>query len=404
MTNNISYTFTVQASNSNGAGPASEHSNSVTPLALAVPSEPGNVVASGATSQALVSWSAPTSEGGSAITGYTITPYIGSSAQSATQVSGNAMSTIVKGLTNGTTYTFLVTATNSVGEGPPSASSNAAMPENTIFDFATPATIDSGDPGSVEIGVKFTSELYGSVTGIRFYKAATNTGTHVGSLWTAGGKLLASATFTNENASGWQEVNFSTPVTINPNTTYVAAYLAPKGHYSITSAAFASLGASNPPLHALANTLSSNGVYTYTTSGAFPSSTFNASNYWVDAAFVPYQVPGQVTNVGATSGLSSATVTWSAPSSGGPVTAYTITHTSARKRNRRPPSLGRRQPLVRRSRGSPPAPTTHLRSRHPTLTVLGWFRRNPAPPLPRRRSLTSVPPPRLTLATHSLPS
>ena len=33
-------------------------------------------------------------------------------------------------------------------------------------------------------------------------------------------------------ASGWQQVNFSTPVTITANTTYIASYLAPKGHYS----------------------------------------------------------------------------------------------------------------------------------------------------------------------------
>ena len=82
--------------------------------------------------------------------------------------------------------------------------------------------------------MKLTSEAFGTVTGIRFYKAATNTGTHIGSLWSAGGTLLASATFTRRTASGWQQVNFSSPVVIMPNTTYVAAYLAPKGHYSAT--------------------------------------------------------------------------------------------------------------------------------------------------------------------------
>ena len=72
-------------------------------------------------------------------------------------------------------------------------------------------TTDAGDHGSVELGVKFTSETFGTVSGIRFYKSAANTGTHVGSLWTASGTLLASATFTSETASGWQQVNFSTP-------------------------------------------------------------------------------------------------------------------------------------------------------------------------------------------------
>ena len=85
----------------------------------------------------------------------------------------------------------------------------------------------------------FSSEVSGSVTGIRFYKASTNTGTHIGSLWSASGTLLGSATFTNETASGWQQASFSSPIQITANTTYVAAYLAPKGHYSDTSSGFA---------------------------------------------------------------------------------------------------------------------------------------------------------------------
>ena len=96
----------------------------------------------------------------------------------------------------------------------------------------TPGGIDSGDPASIEVGVKFKTDTFGTATGIRFYKASTNTGTHIGNLWTSSGQLLASATFTGESASGWQQVNFAQPVTLNPNTTYVASYFAPKGHYS----------------------------------------------------------------------------------------------------------------------------------------------------------------------------
>ena len=50
------------------------------------------------------------------------------------------------------------------------------------------------------MGVKFKSDTYGFVSGIRFYKASTNTGTHIGNLWTSTGQLLASATFTGESA------------------------------------------------------------------------------------------------------------------------------------------------------------------------------------------------------------
>ncbi len=206
------------------------------------------------------------------------------------------------------------------------AAAAAAAPD-TIFGSATPPLIDSGDPNSVQLGVKFTSEVPGNVTGIRFYKAAANTGTHIGSLWSAGGTLLASATFTGESASGWQQVSFSKPVAIAANTTYVAAYLAPKGHYSETNLAFATAGVSNPPLQALANSVSANGVYAYSATSVFPTSTWEAENYWVDVDFepAPLTAPGQVTNVTATAGAGSASLTWSAPSSGGAVTKYTIT-------------------------------------------------------------------------------
>ena len=50
--------------------------------------------------------------------------------------------------------------------------------------------------------MKFKADYNGTVTGIRFYKAAANTGTHIGSLWTTDGTRLATATFTNETASG----------------------------------------------------------------------------------------------------------------------------------------------------------------------------------------------------------
>ena len=109
--------------------------------------------------------------------------------------------------------------------------------------------------------------MYGTVNGIRFYKSAANTGTHIGNLWTASGQLLASATFTSETASGWQQVNFSQPVLISPNTTYVASYFDPKGHYSETEQYFDPplAGGSilnSPPLHAVRNNVStSNGLY-----------------------------------------------------------------------------------------------------------------------------------------------
>ncbi len=287
LTNGTSYTFTVKASNSVGAGPASERSNAVTPSTITPPSAPTAVTASAATAQALLSWTAPSNNGGSSITSYTVTPYIGASAQTPLETGASATSTIVKGLTNGSAYTFTVAATNAAGTGVPSSASGAVTPQDTIFDFATPATINSNDTHSVDVGVKFTSEVPGTVTGIRFYKATANTGTHVASLWSAGGTLLAEATFAGESASGWQQVNFTAPVAIAANTTYVASYLAPKGDYSDNSSQFTTNPFSNPPLSALASPVSANGVYIYSAAKAFPTTSFKATNYWVDVDFEP---------------------------------------------------------------------------------------------------------------------
>jgi hypothetical protein len=85
----------------------------------------------------------------------------------------------------------------------------ASTAPTTIFGNATPAVSDAADVNAVELGVKFTASQAGTITGVRFYKSAKNTGTHVGSLWSSNGTLLAQATFTNESASGWQTVSFA---------------------------------------------------------------------------------------------------------------------------------------------------------------------------------------------------
>ena len=79
------------------------------------------------------------------------------------------------------------------------------------------------------------------------------------------------------------------PIQVTAGTTYVASYFAPDGGESATSAGFASVGADNAPLHAPASSTvtGGNGVYVYSGSLGFPTSTFGATNYWVDVVFTP---------------------------------------------------------------------------------------------------------------------
>jgi uncharacterized protein (TIGR02145 family) len=133
LTNGTSYTFTVVATNAVGSSVASSASTAVTPAT--VPSAPTAAVATAGNSSASVAFVAPTNNGGSAITGYTVT-----SSPSNISVSGTTSPINVTGLTNGTSYTFTVVATNSVGSSVASTVSSAVIPfflcgTNTVSDI-----------------------------------------------------------------------------------------------------------------------------------------------------------------------------------------------------------------------------------------------------------------------------
>ena len=94
-----------------------------TPTTTTVPDSPTSVSASAGDTDATVSFTAPVSDGGSAITGYTVT-----SDPDGITASGSSSPIIVTGLTNGTPYTFTVVATNSIGNSAPSDPSSAVTP------------------------------------------------------------------------------------------------------------------------------------------------------------------------------------------------------------------------------------------------------------------------------------
>ncbi|HEX3996988.1 MAG TPA: DUF4082 domain-containing protein [Pirellulales bacterium] len=166
------------------------------------------------------------------------------------------------------------TVATGVAAPQPSAGQSTLWSNSTV-----PAYSDNPDPLSVELGVQFETSTAGYILGIRFYKGASSSGTNIGNLWSSDGTLLATATFSNETASGWEQVDFSQPVAVQANTTYIASYFAPTGNYADGLGFFASGSYTNGPLTA------SNSVYTYSAESAFPTTTFDNSNYYVDVVF-----------------------------------------------------------------------------------------------------------------------
>jgi Domain of unknown function (DUF4082) len=156
---------------------------------------------------------------------------------------------------------------------------------------ALPEVVDSGDASAAEVGVRFRSHVKGWITSVRFYKSAANTGRHVATLWTAAGTKLASAVFTAETASGWQQVTFARRVPIRAGETYMASYHTNAGHYSADPFYFVA-GRDNGTLEFLESTAKSgNGVYQHSAGSAFPTKSRKGTNYWVDLVFVPEQDP-----------------------------------------------------------------------------------------------------------------
>ena len=151
----------------------------------------------------------------------------------------------------------------------------------------TPGTTSAQRRGT-ELGLRFSPRTSGSITGLRFYKGSGNVGPHVGALYGNGGALLAQVTFTGETSRGWQSASFSSPVPVATGMTYVVAYFAPKGHYSVDDWTFGRSGLESWPLSVPEDWMPRrNGVYSYSTVPTFPKTGSNSTNYWVDPVFVP---------------------------------------------------------------------------------------------------------------------
>jgi Domain of unknown function (DUF4347)/Domain of unknown function (DUF4082) len=150
----------------------------------------------------------------------------------------------------------------------------------TLFTNQTPNqtnfTDGTGSAGDYELGTQFKSTKAGKINAIRYYKSPSETGTHIGKIWSSTGQLLGSVTFKNETGSGWQQQTLATPVSIAANTNYVVS-VNTNTHYAISENGF------NSPI-ANGNLSGSNGVFNLAP-GLFPTQSWNNSNYFRDVDF-----------------------------------------------------------------------------------------------------------------------
>ncbi|HXY86783.1 MAG TPA: fibronectin type III domain-containing protein, partial [Gaiellaceae bacterium] len=204
LTNGTAYTFTVAAINGVGPGPESSASSPITPLSSTqtAPGAPTGVSGTPGSGSVALSWVAPSSNGGSAITGYRVTPYVNGTAQTPVQTGSANTSYTVTGLTNGTTYTFTVAAINAVGTGSDSTASAAVTPQ-AAKSYPSVVFSDGFESGSLSAWDGFGGSGSSSVVG-----AAAHSGSYGLRLSNASGQFglvvkTLSAALPDSSTSFW---------------------------------------------------------------------------------------------------------------------------------------------------------------------------------------------------------
>jgi endonuclease/exonuclease/phosphatase family metal-dependent hydrolase len=157
----------------------------------------------------------------------------------------------------------------------------------TLFGDRVPANpVEEADTRAVEVGVRFRSNVPGTIRALRFYRGTGNASGYVARLWSSTGTLLAQVPVSDGRIPGWQEVTLPTPVSISANTLYVASYHTSNGLFARDASGLASTVTSGNLTAPASTSVGGNGVYAYG-AGGFPSSSYKDTNYWVDVRFVP---------------------------------------------------------------------------------------------------------------------
>ena len=190
---------------------------------------------------------------------------------------------VIKTLTNGTLCSNAVFTDPVPGVVKACEFSTSTTPSlsQSLFPTQIPVAVNDNDGVNYEMGLRFTAARAGKIVAIRFYKSSLESNSHTGKIYSARGVLLASVVFTAETASGWQQMNLASPLSVSANTEYTVSVNTGNKYYVDTVGGLASQIISGD----LKSVIGKNGVFGPV--GALPTSTWNSSNYFRDVVFQP---------------------------------------------------------------------------------------------------------------------
>jgi fibronectin type 3 domain-containing protein len=360
--NGATYFYKVTALNSIGESAASNELSATPSAPATAPSAPSLNSATPGNGSVALAWSAPSSNGGSAITGYRV--YRGTSSGSETLLTtlGNVTSWTDSGVTNGTTYFYKVTALNSVGESGASNELSATPTQPATVPGAPSLTSATAGNGSVALGWSAPSSNGGSaITGYKIYRGTSSGNetllTTIGNVtsWTDNGVTNGTTYFykvTALNSVGESAASnemSATPSAVAPgapslnsatagNGTVALAWSAPSSNggsaitgyrvYRGTSSGSETLLTTLSNLTSWTDTGVTNGsTYYYKVSALNSAGESVASNERSATPTAPATVPGAPSLTGASAGKPrGVALTWKAPTSNGgsAITAYKV--------------------------------------------------------------------------------